>query len=40
VNPLLSPPRRILDLEDDLAAERALTSRLRERLAGRDGPGS
>jgi DNA-binding transcriptional MerR regulator len=27
---------RILALEDDLAAERALTARLRERLAGQD----
>jgi MerR family transcriptional regulator/heat shock protein HspR len=31
---------RILDLEDDLAAERALTARLHERLGERDGPGS
>jgi hypothetical protein len=27
---------RILALEDDLAAERALTARLHERLAGQD----
>jgi MerR family transcriptional regulator, heat shock protein HspR len=32
--------RRILDLEDDLAAERALTARLHERLAGQDQAGS
>jgi len=31
---------RILDLEDDLAAERALTARLHARLAGQDPPGS
>jgi MerR family transcriptional regulator, heat shock protein HspR len=36
----LAAARRILDLEDDLAAERALTARLHERLAGRNGPGS
>jgi hypothetical protein len=30
---------RILAPEDDLAAERALTARLHERLAGRDRPG-
>jgi hypothetical protein len=32
--------RRILDLEDDLAAERALTARLHARLAGQDPPGN
>jgi DNA-binding transcriptional MerR regulator len=32
----LAAARRILDLEDDLAAERALTARLHERLGGRD----
>ncbi len=32
----LAAARRILDLEDDLAAERALTTRLHERLAGQD----
>jgi MerR family transcriptional regulator, heat shock protein HspR len=31
---------RILDLEDDLAAERALTARLHERLGERDREGS
>ena len=36
----LAAARRILDLEDDLAAERALTARLHERLGDRDGPGS
>ena len=36
----LAAARRILDLEDDLAAERALSARLRERLGDRDGPGS
>jgi MerR family transcriptional regulator, heat shock protein HspR len=36
----LAAARRILDLEDDLAAERALTARLHERLSDRDGPGS
>ena len=36
----LAAALRILDLEDDLAAERALTARLRERLGERDGPGS
>jgi MerR family transcriptional regulator/heat shock protein HspR len=36
----LAAARRILDLEDDLAAECALTARPHERLAGRDGPGS
>jgi len=36
----LAAARRILDLEDDLAAERALTARLHARLSGRDGPGS
>ncbi len=33
----LAAARRILDLEDDLAAERALTARLHERLGDRDG---
>jgi MerR family transcriptional regulator, heat shock protein HspR len=32
----LAAARRILDLEDDLAAERALTARLHERLAGQN----
>jgi MerR family transcriptional regulator/heat shock protein HspR len=32
----LAAARRILDLEDDLAAERALTARLNQRLADRD----
>ena len=32
----LAAARRILALEDDLAAERALTARLHERLGGRD----
>ena len=32
----LASARRILDLEDDLAAERALTARLNQRLAGQD----
>jgi DNA-binding transcriptional MerR regulator len=32
----LAAALRILALEDDLAAERALTARLRERLAGQD----
>jgi DNA-binding transcriptional MerR regulator len=36
----LAAARRILGLEDDLAAERALTARLHERLGDRDGPGS
>ena len=36
----LAAARRILGLEDDLAAERALTARLHERLSDRDGPGS
>ena len=36
----LAAALRILDLEDDLAAERALTARLHERLGERDGPGS
>jgi len=36
----LAAARRILDLEDDLAAERALSARLHERLSDRDGPGS
>ena len=35
----LAAARRILALEDDLAAERALTARLHERLAGQDPPG-
>jgi DNA-binding transcriptional MerR regulator len=35
----LTAARRILDLEDDLAAERALTARLHERLAGQDRAG-
>ncbi|MGI9008706.1 MAG: hypothetical protein ACR2FU_21380 [Streptosporangiaceae bacterium] len=35
----LAAALRILGLEDDLAAERALTARLRERLAGQDRPG-
>jgi len=34
----LAAARRILALEDDLAAERALTARLNERLAERDTP--
>jgi MerR family transcriptional regulator, heat shock protein HspR len=34
----LAAARRILALEDDLAAERALTARLHERLAERDTP--
>ena len=33
----LAAARRILDLEDDLAAERALTARLHERLGKQDG---
>ena len=33
----LAAARRILALEDDLAAERALTARLHERLGSRDG---
>ena len=37
---LTANARRILDLEDDLAAERALTARLHERLGERDGPDS
>jgi MerR family transcriptional regulator, heat shock protein HspR len=36
----LAATLRILDLEDDLAAERALTARLHERLAGQDLPES
>jgi MerR family transcriptional regulator, heat shock protein HspR len=36
----LAAARRILDLEDDLAAERALSARLHDRLSDRDGPGS
>ena len=35
----LAAALRILDLEDDLAAERALTARLHERLSERDGQG-
>jgi hypothetical protein len=34
----LAAALRILALEDDLAAERALTARLHERLAGQDRP--
>ena len=34
----LAAARRILDLEDDLAAERALTARLHDRLRERTGP--
>jgi DNA-binding transcriptional MerR regulator len=34
----LAAARRILDLEDDLAAERALTARLHDRLGERNGP--
>jgi MerR family transcriptional regulator, heat shock protein HspR len=33
----LAAALRILDLEDDLAAERALTARLHQRLGERDG---
>jgi MerR family transcriptional regulator/heat shock protein HspR len=33
----LAAAQRILELEDDLAAERALTARLHERLDERDG---
>jgi MerR family transcriptional regulator, heat shock protein HspR len=33
----LAAARRILDLEDDLAAERALTARLHQRLGERGG---
>jgi DNA-binding transcriptional MerR regulator len=33
----LAAARRILDLEDDLAAERALTARLHERLGKQNG---
>jgi DNA-binding transcriptional MerR regulator len=36
----LAAARRIADLEDDLAAERALTARLRERPGGQPGPGT
>ncbi len=36
----LAAARRILALEDDLAAERALTARLHARLAGQDPSGS
>jgi MerR family transcriptional regulator, heat shock protein HspR len=36
----LAAARRILDLEDDLAAERALTARLHEQLGGQDRQGS
>jgi MerR family transcriptional regulator, heat shock protein HspR len=35
----LAAALRIVALEDDLAAERALTARLRARLAGQEGPG-
>jgi MerR family transcriptional regulator, heat shock protein HspR len=35
----LATALRILALEDDLAAERALTARLRSRLAGQPRPG-
>jgi len=34
----LAAALRIVGLEDDLAAERALTARLRSRLAGREAP--
>jgi MerR family transcriptional regulator/heat shock protein HspR len=34
----LAAARRVLALEDDLAAERALTARLHERLGEPDGP--
>ena len=36
----LAAAQRILALEDDLAAERALTARLHQRLAGQDLPES
>jgi MerR family transcriptional regulator, heat shock protein HspR len=36
----LAAARRILALEDDLTAERALTARLHARLAGQDPDGS
>ena len=36
----LAAARRILALEDDLAAEQALTARLQARLAGQDPDGS
>ena len=36
----LAAAQRILALEDDLTAERALTARLNQRLAGQDRPGS
>jgi DNA-binding transcriptional MerR regulator len=36
----LAAALRILDLEDDLAVERALTACLHERLAGQDPPAS
>jgi DNA-binding transcriptional MerR regulator len=36
----LAAARQILDLQDDLAAERALTARLHARLSDQDGPGS
>jgi MerR family transcriptional regulator/heat shock protein HspR len=36
----LAAAQRILALEDDLTAERALTARLHQRLAGQDRPGS
>ena len=35
----LAAARRIVGLEDDLAAERALTARLHQRLGERDGQG-
>ncbi len=35
----LAAAQRIQDLEDDLAAEPALTARLHERLGERDGQG-
>src|ERR1700759_5102184 len=35
----LAAAQRILALEDDLTAERALTARLHQRLAGHDRPG-
>jgi hypothetical protein len=36
----LAAARRIADLEDDLAAERALTARLHERPGKQPGPGT
>ena len=36
----LAAARRIADLEDDLAAERALTARLHERSGKQPGPGT